>query len=121
MVGMSTVHEVNILIRNRWVYCRQALVQTHGFEIDFICPQVITARHCDIKAFAFSIITNKCITDYDNQEEPGHEEVVEVGKKRQYILAELVRRLINHIDAEQNQPNTNTHTHAVCVTHMYKI
>lgn len=63
--------------------------------------KVITARHCDIKAFAFSIITNKCITEYDNQDEPGHEEVVEVGKKRQFILAELVRRLINHIEMEE--------------------
>lgn len=33
-------------------------------------------------------------------DEPGHEEVVEVGKKRQFILAELVRRLICHIEAE---------------------
>lgn len=38
-VGMSTVHEV------------------------------ITARHCDMKVFAFSLITNKCVTDYDNHEE----------------------------------------------------
>ncbi|XP_031634492.1 purine nucleoside phosphorylase-like [Contarinia nasturtii] len=69
-VGMSTVHEV------------------------------ITARHCDLKAFAFSIITNKCITEYESKEEPGHEEVVEVGKKRQFILTELVRRLIAQIDIE---------------------
>lgn len=55
-----------------------------------------------MKAFAFSIITNKCITDYDNEEEPGHDEVVEVGKKRQLILAELVRRMINHIETAQN-------------------
>lgn len=37
-VGMSTVHEV------------------------------ITARHCDMKVFAFSLITNKCITEYDSNE-----------------------------------------------------
>ncbi|XP_031637564.1 purine nucleoside phosphorylase-like isoform X2 [Contarinia nasturtii] len=69
-VGMSTVHEV------------------------------ITAKHCDMKVFAFSIITNKCITEYDSQDEPEHEEVVEVGKKCQRILAELVRRLIIRIDNE---------------------
>ncbi|XP_055323069.1 purine nucleoside phosphorylase [Sitodiplosis mosellana] len=69
-VGMSTVHEV------------------------------ITARHCDMKAFAFSIITNKCVTEYESNEEPGHEEVVEVGKSRQYLLASLVSRLIIEIDSE---------------------
>jgi len=67
-VGMSTVHEI------------------------------ITARHCDLTAFAFSIITNKCVTEYDSTEEPGHEDVVLVGKKRQYILAELVRRMVRRIE-----------------------
>lgn len=33
-------------------------------------------------------------------EEPGHEEVVEVGKSRQFVLAELVRRLIHRIDVD---------------------
>lgn len=69
-VGMSTVHEI------------------------------ITARHCDMKAFAFSIITNKGITNYESQQEPGHEEVVEAGKKTQYVLAEFVRRLIADIGDE---------------------
>lgn len=53
-----------------------------------------------MKAFAFSIITNKCVTEYDSQEEPGHEEVVEVGKSRQFVLAELVRRVIIRISME---------------------
>jgi purine nucleoside phosphorylase len=38
-VGMSTVHEV------------------------------ITAVHCDMKVFAFSLITNKCETEYETHEE----------------------------------------------------
>jgi len=38
-VGMSTVHEV------------------------------ITARHCDLKVFAFSLITNNCVTEYEMDEE----------------------------------------------------
>lgn len=40
------------------------------------------------------------MTEYECQEEPGHEEVVEVGRKRQHILAELVKRMIARI-AEQ--------------------
>lgn len=46
-VGMSTVHEV------------------------------ITARHCDMKVFAFSLITNKCATEYSDKkdDEANHDEV----------------------------------------------
>ncbi|XP_075159395.1 purine nucleoside phosphorylase isoform X2 [Haematobia irritans] len=70
-VGMSTVHEV------------------------------ITARHCDMTVFAFSLITNKCSTDYDSSEdEANHEEVVQVGKSRQAICAELMCRVIREIAKE---------------------
>ncbi|KAM8710347.1 hypothetical protein ACLKA7_017043 [Drosophila subpalustris] len=68
-VGMSTVHEV------------------------------ITARHCDMKVFAFSLITNKCSTEYSDKkdEEANHDEVVAVAKKRQRSCCELVSRLISEI------------------------
>lgn len=58
-----------------------------------------------MKAFAFSIITNKGITEYESMEEPGHEEVVEVGKKRQSVLAELVCRLITRIQLDDDSVN----------------
>ncbi|XP_016934693.1 purine nucleoside phosphorylase isoform X4 [Drosophila suzukii] len=68
-VGMSTVHEV------------------------------ITARHCDMKVFAFSLITNKCATEYSDKkdEEANHEEVMAVAKNRQKACCELVSRLIREI------------------------
>lgn len=56
-----------------------------------------------MKAFAFSIITNKGITEYDSMEEPGHEEVVEVGKSRQFVLVELVRRIISRIQLDETK------------------
>ncbi|XP_015043436.2 purine nucleoside phosphorylase isoform X5 [Drosophila pseudoobscura] len=71
-VGMSTVHEV------------------------------ITARHCDMKVFAFSLITNKCSTEYSDMkdEEATHEEVMSVAKNRQKACCELVARLVREIQAE---------------------
>ncbi|XP_017127739.1 purine nucleoside phosphorylase isoform X3 [Drosophila elegans] len=68
-VGMSTVHEV------------------------------ITARHCDMKVFAFSLITNKCATEYSDKkdEEANHDEVMAVAKNRQKACCELVARLIREI------------------------
>ncbi|XP_030385479.1 purine nucleoside phosphorylase isoform X2 [Scaptodrosophila lebanonensis] len=70
-VGMSTVHEV------------------------------ITARHCDMKVFAFSLITNKCSIEYDDKrdQEANHEEVMAVAKNRQKACCELVSRLIREIHA----------------------
>lgn len=67
-VGMSTVHEV------------------------------ITAKHCDLRVFTFSLITNKCLTSYENAEEANHLEVMEVGSKRSEVLQEFVSRLVDYID-----------------------
>lgn len=53
-----------------------------------------------MKAFAFSIITNKCVTEYESQDEPGHANIVEIGQKQQFVLAGFVSRLITQIDAE---------------------
>ncbi|CAH1985583.1 unnamed protein product [Acanthoscelides obtectus] len=70
-VGMSTVHEV------------------------------ITARHCNLNVFAFSLITNMCVFDYDCEEDPNHEEVIDVGKMREVVLQNFVKRVVKHI-AETN-------------------
>ncbi|XP_011309588.1 purine nucleoside phosphorylase isoform X1 [Fopius arisanus] len=66
-VGMSTVHEV------------------------------ITARHCDLQVFAFSLITNQCVIDDDCHDEVNHEEVMDVGKMRQPLLQEFVLRIVQRI------------------------
>lgn len=115
-VGMSTVHEVSVVmyldkkknsVREN-VYNKIECMSIFHYiwwqkifisRLIVVCFwfQVITARHCDLTAFAFSIITNKCVIDDESMEEPGHEEVVMVGKNRQNTLAELVRRMIKRI------------------------
>lgn len=67
-VGMSTVHEV------------------------------ITARHCNMKAFAFSLITNKCEIEYESNEEANHDSIVEIGLKKQASIANFVTELVKKID-----------------------
>ncbi|XP_078038771.1 purine nucleoside phosphorylase [Augochlora pura] len=73
-VGMSTVHEV------------------------------ITARHCDLQVFAFSLISNECVIDYDTHDEANHEEVMDVGKAKQPLLREFVSRMVlrlsDHLNSE---------------------
>ena len=44
-------------------------------------PEVIVARHCGLRVFGFSLITNKVILDYESQGKANHEEVLEAGKQ----------------------------------------
>ncbi|XP_060519968.1 purine nucleoside phosphorylase isoform X2 [Cylas formicarius] len=66
-VGMSTVHEV------------------------------ITANHCDMTVFVFSLITNECVTDYEKHNEPNHEEVIDAGRKREETLRKFVGQLLKKV------------------------
>ncbi|XP_053684278.1 purine nucleoside phosphorylase isoform X1 [Sabethes cyaneus] len=72
-VGMSTVHEVT------------------------------TARHCGMTCFAFSLITNICVPEYDDEETPCHDDIVCIGQRRESTLIELVQRMAKHIHMELKQ------------------
>ena len=39
------------------------------------CSEVIVARYCGIRVFAFSLITNECVLGEDSDEKLNHEEV----------------------------------------------
>lgn len=58
------------------------------------------ARHSSMKVFAMSMVTNKCVMDYEDLQLANHEEVLDVGKTRsaqlQEFVKELVRLLTNH-------------------------
>uniref|UniRef100_A0A8C9RPH7 Purine nucleoside phosphorylase n=3 Tax=Scleropages formosus TaxID=113540 RepID=A0A8C9RPH7_SCLFO len=66
-VGMSTVHEV------------------------------IVARHCGMRVFALSLITNKAVMDYNSEEKANHEEVLQTGKQRAEQLEKLVSSMVSRI------------------------
>lgn len=68
--------------------------------------EVITARHCGLRVFAFSLITNKCVVEYDSQDEPSHEEVVAVASERSLILQQLVSRIVKTIHETYNEITT---------------
>ncbi|KAL0271289.1 UNVERIFIED_CONTAM: hypothetical protein PYX00_008429 [Menopon gallinae] len=57
-------------------------------------PEVITAKHCGLTVFAFSLITNACILDYEDEQEANHEEVVETGKQREPLLKKFVSQIV---------------------------
>ncbi|XP_064610308.1 purine nucleoside phosphorylase-like [Liolophura sinensis] len=61
-------------------------------------PEVVTARHCGMRVFGLSLITNKCVMEYNMREKANHEEVLETGKKRAKDLQNLVSKMVASID-----------------------
>lgn len=58
-------------------------------------------------AFAFSLITNMCVTDMDSMEEANHEDVVHVGQNRQALLGKIVLKMVLKMDEEVQLNNNN--------------
>ena len=57
-------------------------------------PEVLVARHCGIRVFAFSLITNECILDEDSESQANHEEVIETAKQRKEMLMNYVSHIL---------------------------
>jgi len=55
--------------------------------------EVIAARHCGIRCFAVSLITNICSLDY-NDEGANHEEVIEVGRVRSQAMTKFMAEVL---------------------------
>ncbi|XP_043914174.1 purine nucleoside phosphorylase isoform X2 [Protopterus annectens] len=64
--------------------------------------EVIVARHCGLRVFALSLVTNKVVMDYDSEERANHEEVLETGKRAAKILEKLVSNMLAKIEGNNN-------------------
>lgn len=51
-----------------------------------------------MKVFAFSLITNKCETEYETHGETNHEDVVTIGFRRQDSITRFVTALVEKIN-----------------------
>lgn len=61
--------------------------------------EVVTARHCGLDVFALSLITNKCIMEYETDQIANHEEVLETAEARKPALQNLVSTLVSKLGA----------------------
>jgi len=59
--------------------------------------EVIVARHCGMKVFAFSLITNECITDFDSQKTLIYEEILDTCGKRQEHITKFASTVIQKL------------------------
>ncbi|XP_063075903.1 purine nucleoside phosphorylase-like [Engraulis encrasicolus] len=67
-VGMSTVHEV------------------------------IVARHCGMRVFALSLISNQAVMDYESEERANHEEVLQTGDERAQQLEKFIATFVSRLE-----------------------
>jgi purine-nucleoside phosphorylase len=63
-------------------------------------PEVTAARHCGIRCFGFSLITNECILEYDGDDEANHEEVMAAADKHK---GDLINFTVSFVTAAADQ------------------
>uniref|UniRef100_A0AAY4ADB5 Purine nucleoside phosphorylase n=1 Tax=Denticeps clupeoides TaxID=299321 RepID=A0AAY4ADB5_9TELE len=64
--------------------------------------EAIVARHCGMRVFALSLITNQAVMDYHSEERPSHEEVLETGRQRAEQLERLVSTMVGRMEINNN-------------------
>ena len=60
-------------------------------------PEVIVARHCNMRVLGLSLITNECIVEYDSTHFANHEEVLQTGEMRSKDLQSFVSKMVEHL------------------------
>lgn len=65
-------------------------------------PEVLVARHCGLRVFGFSLITNKAVLDYDSKEKANHAEVLEASRQSARTLEKLVSVLVQRMEQNNN-------------------
>ncbi|CAI5778536.1 purine nucleoside phosphorylase-like [Podarcis lilfordi] len=61
--------------------------------------EVVVARHCGLRVFGISLITNKVTKDYSTKENVDHHGVLEVSRRRASTLQALITALVGRLDS----------------------
>jgi purine-nucleoside phosphorylase len=60
-------------------------------------PEVLVAVHCNMRVLGFSIVTNMCVVDYDDDEKAEHDDILSVGISRTMELRRLLTTVLPKI------------------------
>lgn len=85
----ETASEINFL--------RAVGVDTVGMST---VHEAITAIHCGVKVFGFSLVTNLCLDSDSDEDDVAHAEVMEVGNKNSVDLSRFVERFCEKLKVE---------------------
>ncbi|XP_075032641.1 purine nucleoside phosphorylase-like [Mixophyes fleayi] len=69
-------------------------------------PEVVVAKHCGMRVFGLSLITNQVAQEYEMQESVNHSSVLEVGKQRSQLLQDLITELVQNIKFTEDRQET---------------
>lgn len=64
--------------------------------------EVIVARHCGMRVFALSLISNQAVMDYESEERANHEEVLQTGDERALQLEKFVATFVSRLEHDSN-------------------
>lgn len=70
--------------------------------------EVTVAHHCGIKVLGFSLITNMCVDEYDDDSTPKHEDVVQMSNRRAQDLERLVSLVLKKLNHTGTETETET-------------
>ncbi|XP_007906868.1 purine nucleoside phosphorylase 4a [Callorhinchus milii] len=74
----------------------------HKLGVDAVgmstAPEVVVARHCGMRVFGLSLITNEVVKEYGREEVPGHAAVLEISQKRAALLQRLITELVARME-----------------------
>jgi purine-nucleoside phosphorylase len=62
-----------------------------------VAQESIVAGHCGIEVFALALITNVTVSDFDSDEMPNHEEVMQVANARSIDIETLVFNFVKRL------------------------
>ncbi|XP_050405327.1 purine nucleoside phosphorylase isoform X2 [Patella vulgata] len=65
-------------------------------------PESVVAKHCGIRVFGISLITDMCSLSYDEVNATTHEEVLAIGEKRAGDLQKLICSMIGNMNLNNN-------------------
>ena len=59
--------------------------------------EAIVAGYCGMQVFALALITNITILDYDSEDAPNHEEVIDTANRRAQDIESLVINFVSKV------------------------
>ncbi|KAM8945771.1 purine nucleoside phosphorylase-like [Pelodytes ibericus] len=64
-------------------------------------PEVVVAKHCGMRVFGLSLITNCVAQQYEGQAPIDHNSVLEVSRKRSRVLQGIITELVASIELQE--------------------
>ncbi|CAF1071335.1 unnamed protein product [Brachionus calyciflorus] len=69
--------------------------------------EALVASYCGLKVLGIALITNKAVIEYDSENYPNHEEVIDTANRRAKDLEELVSEFVSRTFVQKVDMNNN--------------